>query len=135
MSQFLKRIIKARPGAQVAVIGDDIYDNIDWGGEAPIPEATLLEQDAAIAEDDARALIPRSVSMRQARLALMGAGLLQAVNDAVAAMPGVEGDAARIEWEYALSVERNSPLVSGLSASLELTAEQLDALFTAAAVL
>lgn len=77
--------------------------------------------------------IPASVSMRQARLALLGAGLLQTVDAAVASMPGVEGDAARIEWEYALSVERGSPLVAGLSAALNLTTEQLDALFTTAA--
>lgn len=77
--------------------------------------------------------VPQSVTMRQARLALLGAGLLQSVDAAVAAMPGVGGDAARIEWEYAMSVERGSPLVAGLSASLGLTDAQLDALFTTAA--
>ncbi len=79
--------------------------------------------------------VPVSVSMRQARLALLGAGLLAAVNDAVAAMPGVEGEAARIEWEYARDVRRDSPLVQGLSGVLGLDAAQLDALFVAAAAL
>lgn len=76
--------------------------------------------------------IPSRVTMRQARLALLGEGLLAQVDAAVASVPGAAGDAARIEWEYALSVERNSPLVASLTSALGLTAEQLDALFTTA---
>lgn len=79
--------------------------------------------------------IPRGVSMRQARLALLGASLLDSVNTAVASMAGPSGDAARIEWEYAATVERNSPLVDGLTAALGFTTEQLDALFTTAGAL
>lgn len=77
--------------------------------------------------------VPEVVTMRQARLALLGAGLLAQVNTAVANMPGVEGDAARIEWEYAQEVRRNSPLVAGLSVSLGLTDEALDNLYKVAA--
>jgi len=77
--------------------------------------------------------VPESVSMRQARLSLLGAGMLLSVNAAIAAMPGVEGEAARIEWEYATEVRRDSPLVSGLSGALNLSAEQLDTLFVQAA--
>lgn len=77
--------------------------------------------------------VPQSVTMRQARLALLGAGLLTQVNDAVASMAGVEGESARIEWEYATRVERNSPLVDGLAAALNLDGASLDNLFTSAA--
>ncbi len=77
--------------------------------------------------------VPKVVSMRQARLALLGAGLLAQVNTAVANMPGAEGDAARIEWEYAQEVRRDSPLVAGLSAALGLTDETLDNLYKVAA--
>ena len=73
--------------------------------------------------------------MRQARLALLGAGLLAQVNTAVANMPGAEGDAARIEWEYAKEVRRDSPLVAVLSAAFGLTSAQLDDLFTEGAKL
>lgn len=76
--------------------------------------------------------IPVIVSMRQARLALLGAGLLTTVNDAIAVMPGIEGEAARIEWEYATEVRRDSPLVVGLASVLGLTEGQLDSLFIAA---
>lgn len=74
--------------------------------------------------------VPEVVTMRQARLALLGAGLLAQVNTAVANMPGAEGDAARIEWEYAQEVRRDSPLVAALSVAFGWTAAQLDDLFT-----
>lgn len=77
--------------------------------------------------------VPEVVTMRQARLALLGAGLLAQVNAAVANMPGAEGDAARIEWEYAQEVRRDSPLVAALSAALGLTDETLDNLYKVAA--
>lgn len=77
--------------------------------------------------------VPVVVTMRQARLALLGAGLLAQVNTAVANMPGTEGDAARIEWEYAQEVRRDSPLVAALSVALGLTDETLDNLYKIAA--
>ncbi len=73
------------------------------------------------------------VTMRQARLALLGAGLLDAVNAAVAAMPGAGGAAARIEWEYSSEVHRHKALVSALGPALGLTEAQLDQLFVTAA--
>jgi hypothetical protein len=69
--------------------------------------------------------------MRQARLALLGAGMLSTVDEAVAGMT----EAARIEWEYAATVERNSQLVVALSPLLGLTEAQLDGLFIQAATL
>jgi hypothetical protein len=77
--------------------------------------------------------IPLFVDMRQARLALLGAGLLPTVNAAIQSMTGIEGDAARIEWEFAANVNRDSPLISGLSAALGLDDAMLDALFIKAA--
>ena len=79
--------------------------------------------------------VPEAVTMRQARLALLSAGVLTLANDAIAGMTGVEGEAARIEWEYAHEVRRDAPLVSGMAVALGLTGEQLDDLFTAAATL
>ena len=75
---------------------------------------------------------PTVVTMRQARLALLGAGMLAQVNTAVAAMPGAQGDAARIEWDFSGTVDRNSPLVQSLVGVLGLSDTQLDALFKAA---
>ena len=76
-------------------------------------------------------VIPTVVSMRQARLALLQAGLLATVDAAVAA----GGEADKITWEYATEVNRNSPLVTNMAAALNLTSQQLDNLFTLAASL
>jgi hypothetical protein len=76
--------------------------------------------------------VPASVTARQARLALFGAGLLDLVEGAVAAMEGPQGRAVQIEWEYALAVERQSPLIAALAPALGLTDEQVDNLFRAA---
>ena len=80
-----------------------------------------------------RATIPVAVTMRQARLALLGAGVLATADAAIASMTGIEGDAARIEWEYAHEVRRDAALVAGMAAALSLTDGQLDALFVTAA--
>lgn len=74
---------------------------------------------------------PRSVSMRQARLALLGAGLL----DDVEALIADESQAVKIEWEYATDIWRDRDLVNTLGPALGLTEEQIDALFTAAAAI
>lgn len=78
-------------------------------------------------------VVPTVVTMRQARLAMLDAGILTSVSAALAAMPGAAGEAARIEWEYSPTLKRDHPLVSSLSAALGLTPTQLDGLFTAAA--
>lgn len=80
--------------------------------------------------------VPQSVTMRQARLALLGIGLLDDVDAAIAAIPDpVQRKAAEIEWEYAATVERGSPLIAQLGPALGLNDEQLDALFAQAATL
>ena len=80
--------------------------------------------------------IPQSVTMRQARLALLDIGLLDDVDAAIAAIPDpVQRKAAEIEWEYATTVVRDSSWVQTLGASLNLTSAQIDELFIAAAKL
>lgn len=75
---------------------------------------------------------PSVVSMRQARLALLGAGLLSQVDTALDQMDEPNRSAAMIEWEYATELRRDHPLVASLSAALELTEQQIDDLFMAA---
>lgn len=79
--------------------------------------------------------VPRVVTMRQARLALLQQGLLQRVNDFVAALEGDTGQAARIEWEYSQEVWRDKALVRLLTPALELTEQQVDDLFVLAKTL
>lgn len=76
-------------------------------------------------------MVPTSVTMRQARLALLAVDKLAQVNAAISAIPdATQRTAAEIEWEYAQTVDRASPFVQMLSTSLAL---DLDALFTLAA--
>lgn len=78
---------------------------------------------------------PSVVSMRQARLALLRAGKLQQVNNAIASMQGMEGEAARIEWDYSNEVRRNQPLTIALAHAIGMTEAEMDALFVEAAKL
>lgn len=80
-------------------------------------------------------VVPSRISMRQARLALLQSGLLAPVDTAIAAMTGAAGDAARIDWQFAQTVERTHPLVATMIAQLNLTTKQLDDLFTLGATL
>lgn len=79
--------------------------------------------------------VPATVTMRQARLALLGAGLLASVGAAIDSLPSTQKEAARIEWEYATEVQRSSGLVPMMGAALGLDDAGLDALFVAAAAL
>jgi hypothetical protein len=76
-------------------------------------------------------VVPTVVTMRQARLALHGAGLLEAVEAAVA---GAD-KAVQIEWEFASELRRDWPTLVGLATALSLTDAQIDGLFTQAAQL
>ena len=80
-------------------------------------------------------VVPAAVTMRQARLALLGAGLLDDIDAAINAMPSPQKEAARIEWEYSQEVQRHNGFVSVLAPMLGLTEAQTDALFIGAATL
>ena len=72
---------------------------------------------------------PAQVTMRQARLALLAAGLL----DDVEAMLAQADRAVQIEWEYATVVDRSSALVQAIGAALGLSEQRIDELFADAA--
>lgn len=79
--------------------------------------------------------VPTAVTMRQARLALLGAGLLDDVEAAINALPSPQKEAAKIEWEYSQEVQRYNGFVSVLAPMLGLDEARLDALFLQAAAL
>lgn len=69
--------------------------------------------------------VPQSVSPRQIRQALTRTGLRASVEAAVAA-----GDQDTKDWyEFATAFERSNPVVSALGAALNVSDEQLDALW------
>ena len=76
-------------------------------------------------------VVPSVVSMRQARLALYGAGLLDDVEAAVASST----KDVQIEWEFSSELRRDWPTLVLLAGALNLTEAQLDALFIQASQL
>lgn len=79
---------------------------------------------------------PSSVTMRQARLALLQYGLLDLVDQSIAQIPdSTMRTAAKIDWEYAQTVDRDSLVTQQLAAMLGLSDGQLDQMFTLAASL
>lgn len=76
-------------------------------------------------------VVPTVVSMRQARLALYGAGLLDDVEAAVASST----KDVQIEWEFSSELRRDWPTLVLLAGALGLTEAQLDALFIQASQL
>lgn len=70
-----------------------------------------------------------AVTPRQARLALLNANLL----DAVEAYIAQASRSIQIEWEFANAIRRDWPPVVQVASTLGLSNEQVDALFAAAA--
>lgn len=79
--------------------------------------------------------VPSSVTMRQARIALLAAGLLDDVETAIAGLSSPTKERAQIEWEYSNEVQRNNGIVAQLGPLLGLSSAQIDALFIQAAAL
>lgn len=95
-----------------------VYMQVDW--------ETMRED-----EMRARNPVPQQVTMRQARLALLSAGLLDDVEMVIAAA----GREAQLEWEYAAVVDRSGPIVVIVQQQKALTDAQIDDLFREAAKL
>ena len=76
--------------------------------------------------------VPDSVTMRQARLALLQSGLLATVESEIAL--GTD-EAMKIEWEYATEVKRDWPSLNNLAISLNISEAELDNLFILATTL
>lgn len=73
-------------------------------------------------------IIP-TLTMRQARLSLLGAGLLDEVEASITTTEN------RIWWDYSTTVERNHPLVNAVLTALGKTPSDIDQMFIGAAEL
>ena len=115
----------------------EFLDDYKAAGTLPddVKEVTDKQESALrfklLPNPDQRPPIPKIVSMKQARLALLQFGLLANVNNAIAA----GSEAEKIIWEFASDVNRSDPLVAMLAGGLNLKEVDLDALFTLAATL
>ena len=87
---------------------------------------TKLEQESEYLTKKFKASVPQVISMRQARLALLQAGLLATIETAIAS--GTD-EAMKIEWEYATEVRRDWASLISATAALGMTDIDLDNLF------
>ena len=124
-------------GDRIVATATDEYTGPDAFIDAPEDfDISRLDEHRVV---DGQVVLPppppvTTVTMRQARLALLNAGLLDDVEAAIAAIPDeTQRRAAQIEWEYAAIVERNSALIQQLAPALGLTEAQMDELFATAA--
>ena len=105
------------------------WKEVDQFPEYTTDEGVVVTEAEQIAAYEAQRAAERRATMactpRQARLALASQGLYEAVQTTVVAI----SDQARIEWEYATTVERTSPLIDAMKDALGMTDEDLDNLF------
>lgn len=90
----------------------------------------------AVDPDAPETSVPLSVTPRQAKLALLSAGMLDDVEAAINAIADpTKKRIAQIEWEFAQEVRRDWPLLNEVAEGMGMTDAQLDELFTLAATL
>jgi hypothetical protein len=103
--------------------------------QAVNPMLWCVKNGKLVAAAPAPAPPPSQVSMRQARLALLADGKLNAVAAALTQLPSPQREAAQIEWEYASVVDRSAAFVQQLCAALGMSEAEIDRLFIAASQL
>lgn len=79
--------------------------------------------------------LPTVLTMRQTRLALLGMGLLQDVENALQQLPEPDRSYVLIEWNHGGQVERYNPFVIQLVEMLGMTSDQADQFFVTASTL
>lgn len=107
-------------------------DAVELGTDLTEHEALLADWVASYVSPDPEPVqVPQVVTIRQAKLALLQAGLLDDVDAAVA-----QADrATQIEWEYATEVRRGWPTLLTLQTALGLTEQQVNDLFISASLI
>jgi hypothetical protein len=76
------------------------------------------------------AIVPQSITPRQARLKLLEVGLLDELEAVI-----TTNRSWQIEWEYATEVKRDSLLIDAIATQAGLTSEQIDQMFIEASTL
>ncbi len=84
-------------------------------------------EDMELKKEYEKSLIPKTITLRQARLYLLTINLLDSLESIIS-----QNKTYQIEWEYANQIERESPLVTILGQALNLDSDAIDNMFTEA---
>lgn len=126
--------IKIKSTGEVLSLNDFyvLHPNKTFGG---LPtDKQLSNLDAEYCESPA--VVPVSVNMCQARLALLNIGITdEIVKSILETLPEPDKSKAKIEWEFRPMVERQNILVLTLGVALNLDSQTLDELFILAKTL
>jgi len=104
-------------------------DGVDY--QFAVIGAATIEDYVAPPPEPVKPVVPTSVTMRQACLALENAGILDDVEALVATLPRPY----QIEWQRASMVERTNQLVEVVRQQQGMTVQQIDDMFIQAATL
>lgn len=107
-------------------------DSAEFEYLLPADCVAITDEEAQVIQAEIDANIPvviPTLSMRQARLALLKKGLLSTVDSAITT------DEQRIWWDYSTTVERSNPLVIEVLTALGKTSEEIDQMFIEASEL
>ena len=87
--------------------------------------------------DQRKPKLPDTCTPRQLRIALIQSGisLVTIENQIDSISDSVQREIARAEWEYALEIKKEHPLVDMIAVNLNLTEKQVDDIFVLAVTL
>ncbi len=117
-------------GKRVVMNNNNKY--IDFETLKEIPSADIRAAESLKVEKERELNIPKSITARQARLALLQIGKLADVTAAISNLQSPIKEQVEIEWEYATDIFRNNGFIDALGYALGLDKVALDELFIAA---
>lgn len=113
---FISKEFKPLTDKQLEAYNNKPLFGVWNGNEWDIDEVAKAEYE--------KSLIPKTITLRQARLYLLSIDLLDDLENIIS-----QNRAYQIEWEYANQIERESPLVTILAQALELDDVAIDNMF------
>jgi len=122
-----KNITEAFDSATHKLDGNETY-TLDEDNFLVNVSQKVVEKTAEELEAEFKDTVPASLTMRQTRLALLGANLLETIETAI--KNGTD-EAMKIEWEYADVVRRDWDSLNAMASGLGMSERQLDNLFIA----
>ena len=111
------------------VMNDNKYVELETLKE--VPSADIRTAEAIKEQREKELSIPKSITARQARLALLQIGKLDDVTAAISNLEYPIKEQVQIEWEYATDIYRNNGFIDALGSALGLDKNALDDLFIA----